>query len=119
MSQSFHNRKSNKDFRRSLRNQATPAERFLWRELKARKLDGKRFNRQHGIGSYIVDFYCAAERLVIELDGHVHGHQEAMARDEQRDRYLSEHGYRVVRFENRLVFDDIEGVLSGLKKEFI
>ncbi|HSP10990.1 MAG TPA: DUF559 domain-containing protein [Salegentibacter sp.] len=68
----LHTRKELKEYRRVLRTKMTPAEAFLWTCLKARKLEGKRFTRQHSIGNYIVDFYCASDKLIIELDGEVH-----------------------------------------------
>jgi len=67
------NRKSLKSFRSSLRNRSTSAEAALWEMLKSRKLEGRKFRRQYSIGSYIVDFCCPAEKLVIELDGAPHG----------------------------------------------
>jgi very-short-patch-repair endonuclease len=63
------NRKSLKFFRSSLRNKSTSAEAELWNILKSKKLNARKFRRQHSIGNYIVDFFCASEKLVIELDG--------------------------------------------------
>jgi len=67
------NRKSLKSFRSSLRNRSTSAETALWEMLKSRKLKGRKFRRQYSIGSYIVDFCCPSEKLIIELDGAPHG----------------------------------------------
>jgi len=69
----FFNRKYLKSFRSSLRNKSTSAEAVLWNILKSKNLNGRKFRRQHSIGNYIVDFYCASEKLVIELDGNPHG----------------------------------------------
>jgi very-short-patch-repair endonuclease len=66
------NRKSLKFFRSSLRNKSTSAEAELWNILKSKKLNARKFRRQHSIGNYIVDFFCASEKLVIELDGNPH-----------------------------------------------
>jgi very-short-patch-repair endonuclease len=74
--------------RRSLRNRSTSAEATLWGILKSKKLDGRKFRRQHGIGYYIVDFCCPAEKLVIELDGDQHGDHEQIEKDKKRDKYL-------------------------------
>jgi very-short-patch-repair endonuclease len=63
------NRKSLKYFRSSLRNKSTSAEVELWNILKSKKLNARKFRRQHSIGNYIVDFYCASEKLIIELNG--------------------------------------------------
>ncbi|MFD0798913.1 endonuclease domain-containing protein [Maribacter chungangensis] len=68
----LHNRKELLNSRRQLRKNLTPAEAFLWNRLKAKQLDGKKFAKQHSIGNYIVDFYLASDKLIIELDGEVH-----------------------------------------------
>ena len=65
----IHNRERLRVLRRALRNNATNAEAILWRYLKRRQLKGRKFRRQHSIGPYIVDFYCPAEKLAVELDG--------------------------------------------------
>jgi very-short-patch-repair endonuclease len=70
--QNLFNRKSLKFFRSSLRNKSTTAEVELWNILKSKKLNARKFRRQHSIGNYIVDFFCASEKLVIELDGNPH-----------------------------------------------
>ena len=70
--QNLFNRKSLKFFRSSVRNKSTSAEAELWNILKSKKFNAKKFRRQHSIGNYIVDFYCASEKLVIELDGNPH-----------------------------------------------
>jgi very-short-patch-repair endonuclease len=71
--QNLFNRKSLKFFRSSLRNKSTSAEAELWNILKSKKLYARKFRRQYRIGNYIVDFICASEKLVIELDGNPHG----------------------------------------------
>ena len=82
------NRKSLKFFRSSLRNKSTSAEAVLWDILKSKKLDSRKFRRQHSIGNYIVDFFCPSEKLVIELDGNPHGEYHNIEKDEKRDQYL-------------------------------
>ena len=114
----IHNRKELIQFRKKLRNNATPAEAFLWRHLKAKKLCGRRFNRQHSIKNYIVDFYCAAEKLVIELDGAVHQSSKVQEYDKKRTEILNELGYTVIRFENKMVFENLESVLSEISEHF-
>ena len=71
--QNLFNRKSLKFFRSSLRNKSTSAEAEFWNILKSKKLNARKFRRQHSIGNYIVDFFCTSENLVIELDGNPHG----------------------------------------------
>lgn len=93
---------------RSLRRQATPAERALWEHLSRRQL-GVKFSWQMPVGPYFADFLCRELDLVIELDGF--SHDVAPERDEPRDRWMQEHGYRVVRFRNEDVFENIEGVV--------
>ena len=92
---------------RTLRKNSTNAELRLWQRLRARALRGYKFVRQEPIGPYVVDFVCREERLIIELDGGQHA--ESM-RDLMRDRWLTERGYRVLRFWNNDVFANIEGV---------
>ena len=98
---------------RELRRQMTPAEELLWNRLRNRQLDGLKFRRQHPIGPFIADFYCAAHRLVVEVDGEIHGRrgEHDRARTEQFERF----GYRVIRFRNEQVFGDIEGVLNAIR----
>ena len=100
------NRKSLKSFRLSLRNNSTSAEAALWLLLKSKKLEGRKFRRQYSIGSYIVDFCCPSEKLIIEVDGNPHGEYHRIHKDENRDKYLESLGFTVLRFENRFVFQD-------------
>ena len=97
---------------RRLRNFTTKAELKLWNRLRARALDDRKFIRQHPIGPYILDFVCRELRLVIEVDGGQHSLNE---RDQLRDRWLVERGYKVLRFRNNEVLDNIEGVLETVK----
>jgi len=113
-----HNPDETSGFRNYLRSRLTPAEAFLWKHLKSRKFKGRRFTRQHGIGPYIVDFYCASERLIIELDGEVHNNPAAEGYDEQRTKYLSELGYVVIRFENKWVFERFQAVMDEISDNF-
>ncbi len=115
----IHTRKEIKEFRRELRRQLTPAEAFLWKYLKSRQFEGRRFTKQHSIGKFIVDFYCPSEKLIIELDGDVHINPVAEEYDENRTRYLNSLGYKVLRFENKMVFDNLESVLIEIKDNFI
>lgn len=111
----LYNLNSYKDLRRQLRNNATPAERKLWYYLKNRQLHGLLFRRQHGIGSYIVDFYCPQIRLAVEVDGSIHEDIYVKLNDELRLKFLKESCYiRVVRFSNNEVLNDIDRVLERL-----
>ena len=95
-----------------MRKNATTSERTLWEALRRRQLSGLKFCRQHVVAGYIVDFYCPALRLAVEVDGRVHDGQ--VEDDRERDDYLLEHGVRVVRIRATQVVDDLTGVLAGL-----
>jgi len=107
-----------KTFRKELRNNLTPAEAKLWTLLKGRQMQGKKFRRQHSVANYILDFYCPEERLAIELDGQ--GHFEAMQAeyDRERDLFLETFGIRVLRFENKWVWDNADGLMEEVRSYF-
>jgi very-short-patch-repair endonuclease len=96
---------------RRLRRDSTDAEHRLWYRLRARRLGGHKFVRQEPIGPFIVDFVCRERRLVIEVDGSQHAESK---RDAARDKWLVDHGYRVLRFWNNEVFGNIDGVLETI-----
>jgi very-short-patch-repair endonuclease len=97
---------------RAMRAAPTPSEALLWRHLRGDAL-GVRFRRQVVVGPFIVDFYCAAARLVVEVDGGIHLAQAE--RDARRDAALAGHGFRIVRFGDTDVFRNIPGVLAALR----
>ena len=107
-----------KPIRRSLRSALTPAEIRLWQALKGKQLVGRKFRRRHSIGPYVLDFFCPAESIAVELDGSAHDSAAANKRDERRDAYLSSLGIQVVRFENRQVIKNLEGVLAEISSRF-
>ncbi len=86
---------------------------MLWSALRKKQL-GVKFRRQHTIGHYIVDFYCAELRLVIEIDGESHFTSEGMVYDEIRDKFLESCGLKVLHFTNQQVMCELEGVLSRI-----
>ena len=86
--------------RQALRRNATIAERALWRLLRSRQLEGYKFRRQHAVGPYILDFYCAPGRLAVEVDGSQHYTSTGLADDALRTLYLRAAGVRVLRFTN-------------------
>jgi very-short-patch-repair endonuclease len=96
---------------KSMRSEMTDAERTLWMQLRAHRLDGLKFRRQTPIGRYIVDFVCHEHRLVIELDGGQHAESQ---HDTTRDRWLESKGYRILRFWNSDVFQNRGGVLETI-----
>jgi very-short-patch-repair endonuclease len=99
-------------FAKELRANATPAERRLWYWLRQRPL-GYKFRRQVPLGPYIVDFACYEARLIIEIDGQFHAHQEA---DVTRERQLRAFGWRIVRYWNRDVRLNLDGVLADIEQ---
>jgi len=92
---------------RALRVDLTKAERKLWYALRDRRFAGYKFRRQVPIGPYIADFICYSPRLVIEVDG---GQHAGSARDARRDRWFAQNGFRVLRFWNNDVLQNLEGV---------
>ena len=102
-------------FARSLRTNATAAERRLWQHLRLLKSEGCHFRRQVPLGGYIADFACHTAKLVIELDGGQHG--DAQTYDAQRTEVLARQGYGVIRFWNNEVFETLEGVVDRIRHE--
>jgi very-short-patch-repair endonuclease len=104
--------------RQELRKNQTPAEETLWQYLRNEQLEGRKFRRQHGIENYIVDFYCASERLIIELDGEHHSEGETYFNDCVRDARLQQLGYRVLRFSNYHISENLQAVLNQIAENF-
>jgi very-short-patch-repair endonuclease len=100
-----------------LRANTTPHERALWRALKELPVDGTHFRRQAPIGPYVVDFFCPAARLIIELDGGHHNEDETSKRDRERQSWLEHEGYRVVRFWNSDITGNLTAVLERIYEE--
>lgn len=98
---------------RELRAQATAAERYLWTALSARKVGNSRFNRQFPIGPYICDFVSRAAKLIIEVDGE--SHDQTIAYDMARTRFLAAEGYHVIRFSNADVMGNLDGVAKAIE----
>lgn len=101
-----------KPLARQKRHEPTQAEDVLWQRLRNRQIDGAKFRRQHAIERFIVDFYCSAARLVIEVDGSIHDYTPE--EDAARQAYLESLGLRVVRFSNVQVRDEINYVLRTI-----
>ncbi|MDR1123890.1 MAG: endonuclease domain-containing protein [Elusimicrobiota bacterium] len=97
----------------SNRKNPTDAERKIWSYLRNNNL-GRKFRRQQQIENYIVDFYCAERKLIIECDGGQHCESKT---DEERKKYLELHGYKILRFWNTDILKNIEGVCEVIKKE--
>lgn len=111
-----HNQPQQGSLRRELRMYGTSAEAAMWLLVKGRQLDGFKFRRQFSVGPYVLDFYCPDARLCLELDGQPHFTLSGDTHDTDRDAYLlREHGIRTLRFENRDVFQNTEGVLEVIR----
>jgi len=99
---------------RQLRNNQTRAERALWQYLRKRQV-GVKFRRQQSLGPYIADFVCFEKRLIIEIDGGQH--QEQIEYDETRTAWLKRQGYKILRFWNNEVLNEMEGVIATIEIE--
>jgi very-short-patch-repair endonuclease len=102
-------------FARHLRRNATDAEKKLWQELRLLNQEGRHFRRQVPIAGFIADFACYQCRLVVELDGGQHNTPEGQLRDNERSRLLEAAGFRVLRFWNIDVFENLEGVVDMIR----
>jgi very-short-patch-repair endonuclease len=99
--------------RRGDRKRGTPAETAMWKMLDRKQVDGRRFRRQHAFGPYVLDFYCPAEQLAVEVEGTSPGEDRAAL-----EAYLKEHGVTFLSFDNRAVFEDPEGTLAAIRAQF-
>ena len=106
--------KNLKELARVLRKNMTDAERRLWSRVRRKQLKDFQFYRQKNIGDYIVDFYCPAAKLIVEVDGGQHYSEANRLKDRERDKFLGDLGFRVLRFSNSDVFKNIEGVVTEI-----
>ena len=115
MTQHVANMTQMKAKRRELRSNGTPAEATLWNYLKGKQIRGLQFRRQYSIGSHILDFYCPALRLAIELDGEYHYHHDMPKNDWERDiELLQTYNIKTLRFENRVVFEHPQSIINKI-----
>jgi very-short-patch-repair endonuclease len=91
---------------KELRSDLTPAEKLMWSMVRAKRLGGLKFHRQFPIGAYIVDFYCAEKKLIVEIDGETHDYR--MEHDSARTEFFEQHGLQVLRFSNEDVLSNLE-----------
>ncbi|MCQ2754519.1 MAG: DUF559 domain-containing protein [bacterium] len=111
----FYNSK-NINLAKNMRSNMTKQEVKLWNIVRAKKLLGYKFKRQVLIGEYIVDFLCEEKKLIIEIDGGQHNEIDNIFYDKNRTIYLEKQGYKVLRFWNNEIWDNIEGVIEVIKK---
>ena len=101
---------------RSLRKNMTKQERILWTFLRKKNINNLKFRRQYPIGNYIVDFICNEKKLIIEIDGGQHNENKNITYDQERTKYLESKGYKVIRFWNNDIDNNIEEVYLDILK---
>ena len=107
-------KKKLKNISRTLRKNMTDTEKFLWYRIRKGQCKNYQFYRQRPIGNYIVDFYCPKGKIILELDGGQHYTPEGTKRDIKRDDYFKKLGLKVLRFSDREILENIEGVLEKI-----
>jgi very-short-patch-repair endonuclease len=100
---------------KELRREMTPAEKILWKHLKANRLNGLHFRRQQIVHGYYPDFYCHQHELIVEVDGGIHELQKEY--DAEREEYLKSLGFRIIRFRNEEITKNLNGVLQRIVEE--
>lgn len=113
----IYNKTHFKERRRDLRKNQTEAEKVIWKSIRNENLFGLKFFRQYSVGAYVLDFYCPAHKLAIELDGGQHSEEENQSYDNVRTEYMKSLGIEVMRFWNSDVILNIEGVLAEIGKK--
>lgn len=101
---------------RILRKNMTKQERILWTFLRKKNINNLKFRRQYPIGNYIVDFICNEKKLIIEIDGGQHNENKNITYDQERTKYLESKGYKVIRFWNNDIDNNIEEVYLDILK---
>ena len=105
-----------RQFAKSLRCEMTDGERLLWQRLRGEQ-SGFKFRRQHPLGAYVADFACLAPRLIVELDGSQHAHQQAY--DAKRDLFFRQQGFEVMRFPANLPFSDLQALVEAIYQRLV
>jgi very-short-patch-repair endonuclease len=99
---------------RTLRRDAPSAERLVWRDVRNRQLGGWKFTRQEPVGPFIADFVCREKMLVVEIDGATHSTDEELLSDERRTAFLQQREYRLIRFTNEEIYENVDGALEEI-----
>ena len=110
----FFNKSEGKEKRRQLRNNAPTAESVVWTRLSKKQVHGFKFRRQYGVGPYVIDFYCPALNLAVEIDGDSHFVADANGNDERRQAFIESFGIRFLRFTNDQVYRELDNVLETI-----
>lgn len=103
--------------RRNLRREMTPAERLFWSKVASRQFYNLKFRKQQGIGPYIADFSCPEKKTIVEIDGDSHAGEQNEKNDKNRTEYLESFGYKVIRYQNADVLNNIDGVFEDLLRK--
>ena len=103
-------------FARELRRRMTLPEVLLWKALQGRKMDGLHFRRQHPLGPYVLDFYCDAAKLCVEIDGYSHGTGSHPERDDRRDAWLGAQGVATLRISASLVLAEVDDAVATIRQ---
>ena len=101
---------------RNLRKNSTPQEIIIWSRLRAKRFKNLKFKRQYQIGKYIVDFICLDKKIIIELDGWQHKKENQERYDTERTKFLEENGFKVIRFWNNEINNNLEGVFLKIEE---
>jgi very-short-patch-repair endonuclease len=96
---------------RTLRKNQTPWESKLWNKIRNEGIEDLKFRRQYKIGKFIVDFCCINKKIIIELDGGQHNTEENIEKDKERQKYLENEGFKVLRFWNNEIDNNLDGVI--------
>ena len=112
----FFNKTTEKEKRRLLRKNSSKAEILIWERLKGKQVLGYKFRRQYSVGAYVIDFYCPALKLAVEIDGDSHFQEEAEDNDKQRQAFIESFGVRFLRFTNEEVFTNSRGMLEVIRQ---
>ena len=113
---SVFNKKSQTPRRKLLRRNLSKAEILLWLQLKNKKINGHKFRRQYSVGRYVVDFYCPALKLAIEIDGGYHLADDAREYDKIRQKVIESYGIRFLRFSDTEVIKNMPGVIKSIQE---
>ncbi|MGB2867056.1 MAG: endonuclease domain-containing protein [Bacteroidota bacterium] len=105
--------------RKLLRRGMPKAEKILWSRIRKRQILGDKFRRQYSVGPFVIDFYCPALKLAIEIDGENHFTKEMMQYDKERQEYIEAFGIEFLRFTNQEIFEELEGVISRITERVL
>ena len=103
-----------KGYARQLRTNMTDVERLLWSKVRKKQLKGYQFYRQRIVGNYIVDFYCPKAKLIVEVNGGQHYNNKEIKKDKTRDDYMRKQGLKVLRFSDREILENLNGVIERI-----